>query len=169
MKTDSEVIVFDGRRVTLRWHEASELPTDLRVSQVSGFCVDGTGNVLVVRNARGWGLPGGHPESGELPEETLHREVAEEACAMVKDLYLIGYLEVDDPVNRGVEGTSYAQLRYVAAIDELRPFAARHETSERMLTSLDQVGHHIAWIATPTGRLQLASVRRFLRRRQATR
>lgn len=38
-----------------------------------------------------WTLPGGRPEPGETPYDTLVREVAEEACATVTGARLLGY------------------------------------------------------------------------------
>ena len=43
------------------------------------------GRLLVIRNERGWDLPGGHVEPGETLDAALRREVMEEACATFGD------------------------------------------------------------------------------------
>ena len=40
---------------------------------------------------RGWGIPGGHIDSVELPEQTVQREILEETSAYVYDLRVFGY------------------------------------------------------------------------------
>lgn len=53
--------------------------------------------MLIGTDGRTWGLPGGRPEPGESPADTLRREVAEEACATVTSCRLLGF-------SRGVRG-----------------------------------------------------------------
>lgn len=57
-----------------------------------GICVTRDGGlVLISSDGERWGLPGGRPEDHESWEETLHREVLEEACAQVVAARLLGF------------------------------------------------------------------------------
>ena len=48
--------------------------------------------VLVSTDGSRWGWPGGRPERGESWEDTLRRELNEEACATVTDARLLGFV-----------------------------------------------------------------------------
>ena len=149
-----ETLTFDGREVYLEWFELADYPKDISISQVVGFCVNKDGEVLIIKNQRGWGFPGGHPESGETPEETLRREVAEEAYVTIKNQRLLGYIEVSDPDNQSVEGKHYIQLRYFAELDEVLDFNKEFETSERAFVVAEQLPQYIKWLSSPTGSAQ---------------
>ncbi|MBI2851318.1 MAG: NUDIX hydrolase [Chloroflexi bacterium] len=47
--------------------------------------------VLITPDGKNWGFPGGRPEGDESWEETLRREVKEEACVEVRDARLLGF------------------------------------------------------------------------------
>jgi ADP-ribose pyrophosphatase YjhB (NUDIX family) len=58
----------------------------------TAICVTRDDRVVLVRADGGkWSLPGGRPDPGESWEETLHREMREEACAVVTGATLLGY------------------------------------------------------------------------------
>jgi ADP-ribose pyrophosphatase YjhB (NUDIX family) len=57
----------------------------------AAVCVSGDRVVLVSSDGQRWGLPGGRPEQGERWADTLRREVAEEACAVVERARLLGF------------------------------------------------------------------------------
>src|SRR3990167_471583 len=49
--------------------------------------------LLMIRPERGWGLPGGHREPNETPEDCVRREALEEAVVELGELDLIGAWE----------------------------------------------------------------------------
>jgi 8-oxo-dGTP pyrophosphatase MutT (NUDIX family) len=150
-----ETLIFDGREVTLEWIESGSIPNGIAISQVTGYCVDDVGRILIVKNKRGWGFPGGHPEPGESPEDTLRREVIEEANVSLKKPEIIGYMEVRDPQNGSVEGTHYVQLKYLAEIEATDDFKKEFETSGRDFVGIGSLSQYISWVVSPTGRGQV--------------
>ena len=52
--------------------------------------------ILAIKNDRGWEIPGGHVEEGETLEESLIREVKEEAGATFSYPKLLAIVESDD-------------------------------------------------------------------------
>lgn len=90
---DGNVLVAetDGQRWHLSWHPPAAMP-DGRNEGSSGICVTPEGGIVLVSpDTITWYLPGGRPEGAESREETLRREVHEEACATVVCARLLGY------------------------------------------------------------------------------
>lgn len=159
----SEQSVFAGRKLTLTWQEAEAIPEGKNISQVSAFCLDKGNKILIIKNKHGWGLPGGHPEAGETAEQALKREIKEEADCTISDHWLVGYIEVDDPENKSVEGRDYFQLRYLCRLDEIGEFKAEFETSERKFIDASELPDHIRWMkSSVTGQAQYESFIRAL-------
>ena len=137
--TITENIVWQGTEITLTW-ESGVTPPGLPVRQVSGVCFTKAGEiVLVSEDGRDWALPGGHPEAGETPYETLAREVLEEACTEVLACTLLGWQRVDDPR----EGP-YLQLRYVARVRPLN-FQPEYEMRCRTTVSPQDFLSTLSW------------------------
>jgi NUDIX domain len=64
--------------------------------------------VLVTLNGTDWSLPGGSPEPGETLQQTLAREVREEACARVIDSSYIGCQRVEELDGDRLPTTTFA-------------------------------------------------------------
>jgi 8-oxo-dGTP pyrophosphatase MutT (NUDIX family) len=73
------------------WHSPGEPPSG-KPHGAAGVCVTPDNRlILVSADEKFWELPAGRPESGESWEQTLRREVFEEACATVTKVRLLGY------------------------------------------------------------------------------
>src|SRR5882672_4818822 len=67
------------------WHSPLAVPVG-KAHGANGWCVTADGGVVLISNdGERWGWPGGRPEGDESWEQTLRREVMEEACAVVVD------------------------------------------------------------------------------------
>jgi len=120
------------------------------MTQMSCICSDGSGKVLVVSNKPGkWGIPGGHPEEGESMEETVRREVLEEACIELEDVKLLGVMKIhfkDNP-NKS-EGDDFLQARFVGKIDKILDSKIDEATGtsfERKFIDPSEFAEYVKW------------------------
>lgn len=75
----------------LSWHGPGAAP-DGTPHGANGLCVTADGDVVLISpDGRRWGWPGGRPEGEESWEQTLRREMLEEACATVREARLLGF------------------------------------------------------------------------------
>ncbi len=97
------------------------------------------GNQLLMTNLtkRGWDVPGGHINSGELPEQTVQREVLEETGAYVRDLRIFGYdkfiIQAPKPEAYQYPYPVSYQIFYWGRIGQLEPFVPTQEAIGRKL------------------------------------
>lgn len=96
-------------------------------------------DTLLVRESSGrLNTPGGHPNEGESSDETMIREVREEACAEVTSWQLIAYarsecLEGDNP------GHVMVRDMYLARVHLLPWEPSSDEIMERLIVPLDEL------------------------------
>ena len=137
-----DTVVADGERWRVSWFDPPFRPPQTETTQALGICFTHDSQiVLVTWNDTDWTLPGGTIEPGETLEQTLTREVWEEACARVRACAYIGcqrieHLDDDRP--------AYYQTRFWARVD-LEPFVAAHEMTARVLVSPDQFRDTLFW------------------------
>ena len=125
----------------IKWMNGYELKNNEKYTQVSAYIFNELGELLIVKNEKenNYTIPGGHPEEGETKEETLKREVMEEAYCTLKDIQYLGALKVIE------DDKEYYQLRYVCHIDELKEFKGEMEISERLFVKVEDLDKYILW------------------------
>ena len=161
MKAISEKRNFDNKTVTFIWHPAKRL--DLPVWQVYVFCVTKDNKVVLVRDKGEdrFTLLGGRTKAGEKAEETAKRETKEEAQKL-KNLFLLGSLEVISPNEKNKIQRHHQQVRFISKVQLDNQFIPRKclETEERILIEVGKLPNYLSWLKYPTGKAQY---RAFLR------
>jgi ADP-ribose pyrophosphatase YjhB (NUDIX family) len=89
--------------------------------------------VLISPDGRIWDLPAGRPEPGESWEQTLRREMDEEACATVARARLLGFTR-GECVTGPERGRVLVRSVWRADV-ELRPWEARFEIADRRVVA----------------------------------
>jgi 8-oxo-dGTP pyrophosphatase MutT (NUDIX family) len=140
---------FGERRFRMTLALADELPVGARISAAHCLAFDG-GRVLLVRHvARQWTIPGGRTEGAESAEQTMHREVMEEAAAVVADPVIIATECID--LLEGEPDPAFPpppvhQVFFVARVVSLARVTANAETYESRLFPIDEARVLPGWI-----------------------
>ncbi len=113
------------------WHPPITVPAGT-AHGANAFCVTADGQVVLISNdGVRWGWPGGRPEGNESWEQTLRREILEEACAVVSAARLLGFCRsacISGPEN----GLVLVRSIWRAEV-ELVPWRPRFEILHRRL------------------------------------
>jgi len=127
----------------IAWHSPAAAPEGI-AHGANAFCVTADAGVVLISNdGERWGWPGGRPEGDESWEQTLHREVLEEACATVVAARLLGF-------SHGACLTGPEQGRVLVrsvwrAEVELLPWEPRFEIAHRRVIPATKLLSHL-WI-----------------------
>jgi 8-oxo-dGTP pyrophosphatase MutT (NUDIX family) len=121
---------FAGRRYHNAWRPDGDGAE--RCTRARAVCVTDDGLVVVVRTALGvWEIPGGGREPGESVEDSLRREIREEASARTLQLELLATLRSVELDGWGAPlGAPFEQAYFWARV-ALEGFDPTHETVER--------------------------------------
>lgn len=152
---DGDICVaeIDGQRWHLSWHSPAVIP-DGRNEGSSGICVTLEGGIVLVSpDTTTWYLPGGRPEGAESWEETLRREVHEEACATVGRARLLGYAR--SCCMEGREAGVVLVRAFWRAEVQLDPWAPQFEMTIRQVVPASEVVHLLHPIFGPVFRRAL--------------
>lgn len=87
-------VAKEKREWSVKIVKAVSLPPGAEVTAVAVVAIRGN-KVLMVKNPRGWDIPGGHVEKSESIEQTARRELTEEGCVEPRKLEFAGYLVSD--------------------------------------------------------------------------
>jgi len=152
---DQVLIRTGGQLWTAAWHPPQTPPAG-RPHGAAGVCVTADGLIVEVsEDGRTWDLPAGRPEPGETWEQTLHREMLEEACATVLRARLIGFSH--GACLEGRERGLVLVRSWWRADVELADWLPRFEIAHRRLTP-----PHVLW-STLDGHPYAHIIRRALR------
>ncbi len=108
---------YNGVQYKFTWYPDIDPETINPVTQCYGFCYNDKGKLLVIETSMPgrWQVPGGTVEEDETFEQTLRREIIEEANVTIKDIHYLGAQSVQNNKNDEV----IYQLRFAARIDKL--------------------------------------------------
>ena len=119
------------------WHPPVEIPPGTPHG-ANGWCVTAEHNVVLISNdAERWGWPGGRPEGNESWEQTLRREILEEACCIVREAQLLGFCR--SVCLSGPEKDLVLVRSIWRAEVDLMPWEPRFEIAHRRLVSTDEL------------------------------
>lgn len=124
------------------WHPPA-VPPEGKSHGAAGICAAGNGEiVLISHDGKLWDLPAGRPEEGETWEQTLHREMLEEACATVFQSRLLGFVR-SVCVNGHEEGLVLVRSFWRAEV-ELAKWEPQFEIKYRRVVPESEVLNHLA-------------------------
>ena len=117
-ETPKTLFVDKENITTLSWHKTNDFSKMQEVRQCYGICFNDKNQILIVNNKGKWFLPGGTSEKGETFEQTLRREIDEEADVEIEDIKPLGYNKIEDVKNE--KKSVFYQLRFVARVSKIK-------------------------------------------------
>jgi 8-oxo-dGTP pyrophosphatase MutT (NUDIX family) len=148
------VIRTDGQTWITSWHPPISVPSGTSHGS-AGICVTDTNEiVLISSDGIHWDLPAGRPEGDETWEQTLRREVYEEACATVVDAKLLGFCH--SRCIAGHEEELVLLRSFWRAQIILHGWEPAFETTHRRVVSETDILLHLSPVFAPVFRRALA-------------
>ncbi|MDQ2787702.1 MAG: NUDIX domain-containing protein [Chloroflexota bacterium] len=160
-RTAREIVARDGEEIAFQaddedwivsWHPPLT-PPDGTPHGAAGLCVTGDGKIVVIsQDGAHWDIPAGRPEGDETWEETLRREMCEEACATVVRANLLGFSR--GACIAGPQAGRVIVRSFWRAEVELAPWAPQFEIAYRRVVAVTEV---LDQLAVPDGYARIIS------------
>jgi len=159
-------IDWHGQEYLMEWLDNTDFESLENVIQVYGFIFDENKRICVVDCSKGyWSLPGGGPEDYDKDfEDTLKREVDEEADLNIKNIRRVGCFRVT-PLGDNCSRDVHYILRYVAEVDKIKKQSidpCNGKINERKFIEMDEFGDYIDW---ESGKFQLMKALKILEKK----
>ncbi len=143
----------NGQDWIVSWHRPPTAPVGT-AHGAAGVCVIESGEiVLISSDGMAWDLPAGRTEGDETWEQTLRREVLEEACATVVDAGPLGFCRsvcIVGPEEGLVIVRSFWRVQVI-----LGAWAPQFEVSHRRVVPAAEVLSHLSPVFMPIYRRAL--------------
>ena len=123
------------------WHSPAAVPEGI-AHGANAFCVTANDRVVLIsEHGERWGWPGGRPEGDESWEQTLRREVLEEACAVVVNARLLGFCR-STCLTGPEQGLVLVRSLWLAEV-ELMPWEPHFEIAHRRVVPATELLAHL--------------------------
>ena len=143
----------NGQDWIVSWHPPPTAPAGT-AHGAAGVCVTDNGEIVLISNNGGdWDLPAGRTEGDETWEQTLRREMLEEACATVVDARLLGFCRSFCIVGPE-EGLVIVRSFWRAQV-MLGAWEPKFEISHRRVVQATEVLSHLSLVFMPIFRRAL--------------
>lgn len=130
----------DDASTQVRFTPLSQVP-DEPITSCFVVAVTTDQRIAIARPKRGWGLPGGHIETGESPEDCVRREANEECGIILGELTVIGgwFAEKIKETEHNAKYPNNAyQLLYLARIETISDdYTPQYEILERKFIPIE--------------------------------
>ncbi len=134
---------FGGSDWLTRWQPPGTTPEGIPTG-ANGLCITADGQVVLIsKDGVRWDWPGGHQEQGESWEQTLRREVLEEACSTIRSARLLGFC-CSTCISGPEKGVKLVHSIWLAEV-ELMAWQPRFEVAHRRLVAPAELFSHL-WI-----------------------
>lgn len=147
MSYPTSKLTYDNKKYFITWIRDDDISKYKPVGQVYGIVFNEKGEILIARlgSKDSWVIPGGTPEKGETIEQTLQRELLEEADVKVKNILPLGTQKVE-----AEDASITHQIRCIALIDKLLPQTIDPDPTknivwERRFVPAKDITQYIKW------------------------
>jgi 8-oxo-dGTP pyrophosphatase MutT (NUDIX family) len=144
--------------MTFTWYPGNNIEQFKPYIQVYGVVFNNEGKMLIQRRENcAWCLAGGTVELNETAEDTLRRELIEEADVTIKNPRLLGGQRVQFPCGHNPNpgkraiGDDFYQLRYYSEVDELLPQTPDPDygtINDRIFVLPSEINNYLNWGVT---------------------